>query len=206
MRTLGIAAVFALALAPLFAQSTPAIPPLPRQAPEIKIVEPDAKGNPVKTTTLSSYKGKVVVLAMIQTTCPHCQKECEMLSNLYSELKPKGVQMLAIAVNDNARMLVPAFVREHAVLFPVGSGSPDEVPTFLGFSVMVRWVVPQVAVIDRKGMIRAQTGPEGDANLQDAGYLRNLLTKLASEPGAPATTKAAPKAAPKSAAAKTTSN
>ena len=69
MRILAIAPVFALALAPLFAQSTDT-PPLPRKAPEIAVVEPGEDGKPVKTTQLSSYKGKVVVLALIYATMP----------------------------------------------------------------------------------------------------------------------------------------
>ena len=197
MRTLAIAPVFALVLAPIFAQSTET-PPLPRKAPEIAVVEPGPDGKPVKTTQLSSYKGKVVVLALVSTICPHCQKECEMLTKVYTDMKPKGVQMLAIAFNDNAKMLVPQFVREHGVLFPVGSAPLENVTGFLGFSVMDRYVVPQVAIIDRKGMIRAQTPPAGDPNLQDEGYLRNLISKLVAEPAAPATiTKSAPKTTPK---------
>jgi peroxiredoxin len=161
---------------------------LPRKAPEITVAEPDGH-----KTLLSSYKGKVVVLALVATTCPHCQKECEMLTTLYAELKPKGVQMLAIAFNDNAAVLVPGFIREHGIMFPVGSAPVETALGFLGFSVMDRYVVPQIAVIDRKGMIRAQTPPDGDPNLQDREYLRKLVVSLASEPAGPATSKAAPK-------------
>jgi peroxiredoxin len=174
-----------------FAAVTPlanAQPPLPRKAPEITIVEPS--GNKIP---LSSYKGKVVVLALVSTVCPHCQKECEMLTQLYAEMKPKGVQMAAIAFNDNAAVLVPGFIRDHGVMFPVGSAKADTVLEFLGFSVMDRYVVPQIAVIDRKGMIRAQSGPQGDTNLQDMAFLRNLLNNLASE-GGTTSGKAAPTA------------
>jgi len=131
------------------------------------------------------------VLALVHTTCPHCQKECEILTQLYQEMKPKGVQMLAIAFNDNAAALVPAFVREHGVLFPVGYSKPEPVLGFLGFSVMERYNVPQMAVIDKKGMIRAQSGPLGDPNLQSPVFLKDLLTKLAAEGTAPATTSSA---------------
>jgi peroxiredoxin len=158
---------------------------LPRKAPDITIVEPSGGKIP-----LSSYKGKVVVLALISTTCPHCQKECEMLTQLYSEMKPKGVQMAAIAFNDNAAALVPGFIRDHGVMFPVGAAPSPTVLEFLGFSVMDRYNVPQVAVIDKKGMIRAQSGPMGDANLQDENYLRNLINNLLKE--GVATSKAAP--------------
>jgi peroxiredoxin len=142
---------------------------------------------------LSSYRGKVVVLALISTTCPHCQKECEILTQMYTEMRPKGVQMAAIAFNPNAAALVPAFIREHGVMFPVGSAAPETVLEFLGFSVMDRYNVPQLAVIDRKGMIRAQSGPQGDPNLQDAAFLRNLINNLLSE-GAATSSKPAPTA------------
>jgi peroxiredoxin len=187
MRTIASAVVCLLG----FATVTPfanAQPPMPRKAPEITIVEPS--GNKIP---LSSYKGKVVVLALVSTTCPHCQKECEMLTQLYQEMKPKGVQMAAIAFNDNAAVLVPNFIRDHGVMFPVGAAAPATVLDFLGFSVMDRYNVPQVAVIDKKGMIRAQSGPMGDVNLQDMAFLRNLLNNLASE-GATTSGKAAPTA------------
>lgn len=198
MRILAIAPVFALALAPIFAQST-TTPPLPRKAPEIAIVEPGPDGNPAKTTQLSSYRGKVIVLALVSTECPHCQAECRELTKIYTDMKSKGVQMVAIAFNDNAKMLVTKFVREQGVLFPVGSTSFETMAAFMGFSVMDRPVVPQLAVIDRKGMIRAQTPPAGDPNLQDEGNMRSLLAKLVAEPAAPTTTtKATPRATPKS--------
>jgi len=58
-----------------------------------------------------------------------------------------------------------------------------------------RFVVPQVLIIDRKGVIRAQSPPLGDANLQDEGYLRKMIEGLLKE--APAKPMAAkPAAAP----------
>jgi hypothetical protein len=109
-------------------------------------------------------------------------------------MKPKGVQMLAIAFNDNAAALVPAFIREHGVLFPVGYSKPEPVLGFLGFSVMERYNVPQMAVIDKKGMIREQSGPLGDPNLQNPVFLKDLLDKLVAEGAAPATTSKKPAA------------
>jgi len=48
-------------------------------------------------------------------------------------------------------------------------------------------------VIDRKGMIRAQSPPQGDANLQDAAFLKNLIGTLAKEGATTTTSKASPK-------------
>jgi hypothetical protein len=66
-------------------------------------------------------------------------------------------------------------------MFPVGSAPPQTVLDFLGFSIMDRYSVPQVAVIDKKGMIRAQSPIGGDPNLQDPTFLRNLINNLLAE-------------------------
>jgi thiol-disulfide isomerase/thioredoxin len=160
-----------------------AIPALPRKSPEFSIVEVTPQGQPGKTTLLSSYRGKVVVLAFVHTTCTHCQAFCQELTKLHVELGPKGFQPIAVAWNPQANLLVPAFVRDLRIDFPVGFASAyDPVMNFLGFSVMDRPVVPLIAVIDRKGMLRAQSPPQGDANLQEENSLRALITSLLNEP------------------------
>jgi hypothetical protein len=40
-----------------------------------------------------------------------------------------------------------------------------------------------VVVIDKKGMIRAQSPPQGDGNLQDESKLRELIESLLKEGG-----------------------
>ena len=175
MRTFAAVSVFiSLGVAAL------AQPPVIRKAPEILISEPSGKKTPV-----SSFLGKVVVVEFLYTTCPHCQKESQMLTKLYKELGPRGLQTLGVAFNDNAAVLVPSFVQEFGVNYPVGAASSDAVMGYLGFSVMDRYVVPQVMVIDRKGNIRAQTPPQGDEKLQDENSMRTLLTTLLKEGSAP---------------------
>lgn len=166
-----------------------AIPALPRKSPEFSIVEVTAQGQPAKTTLLSSYRGKVVLLAFVYTTCPHCQAFCQELTKLHGELGPKGFQPIAVAWNDQANILVPGFVRDVHTDFPVGVSSYDPVRNFLGFSVMDRPVVPLVAVIDKKGMMRAQSPPQGDAAFQDEKYLHGLITALLNESTNPAAKK-----------------
>src|SRR5690348_1532525 len=79
---------------------------LPRPAGEWPISMPDGK-----TIQLSSYRGKVVVLAFILTTCPHCQKTVGILSKLQPEYTPRGVQFLASAAEGGAKTAVPGFVQ-----------------------------------------------------------------------------------------------
>jgi hypothetical protein len=70
------------------------------------------------------------------------------------------------------------FVKEFNIGFPVGFATRDSVVSYLGLSVMDRWVVPQVAIIDRKGNIVAQSLATGSPELQDEAYLRTFLEKL----------------------------
>jgi len=86
------------------------------------------------------------------------------------------------------------FVKEFNVGFPVGYATRDQVVSYLGLSVLDRWVVPQVAIIDKKGNIVAQSAATGTPELQDEAYLRNFLDKLVKE--STTSSKAAPAAKP----------
>jgi thiol-disulfide isomerase/thioredoxin len=173
-----------------------AMPPVPRKSPEFTVTDPSGK-----QILLSSLKGKVVVVPFMFTTCPHCQNEAKMLTRLGKELGP-GVAMLGVTFNDGVNgPLVAQFIKEFGVGFPVGYATRDAVTSYLGLSVMDRWVVPQIAVLDKKGNVVAQSAATGTPELQDENYLRTLLTKLMKEGGAATTSSTAP--AKKVAATKT---
>jgi hypothetical protein len=184
MRTLTAAALLAA-----FAMPVPAVmPPLPRKSPEFTIVQPSGK-----QTLLSSYRGKVVVLGWIHTTCVYCQAFSATLVRIQKDLGPKGFQPLAVAWNEGAKDSIPAFVEKFGIKYPVGYSEWTPIMNYMGFSVMDRPVTPLVVVIDKKGMIRAQTPADGDGNLQNEKKLRVLIESLLKE-GASAkadTTKAA---------------
>lgn len=146
---------------------------MPRKAPELTIVEPSGT-----QTLLSSYRGKVVVLAFIFTTCPHCQAEVGVLTKLHGELGPKGFQPLAVAFNDNASMLAGSFIQSFHPSFPVGYAARETVTDYLQLNDKTPWVVPQIVVIDRKGMIVAQSAPKGSDELQEEAPLRKRITEM----------------------------
>ena len=89
--------------------------------------------------------------------------------------------MLGTVFNDASGPLAAQFVKEFNIGFPVGWASRDSVTSYLGLSVMDRWVVPQVAILDRKGNIVAQSAATGTPELQDEAYLRNFIEKLLKE-------------------------
>ena len=153
-----------------------ATPVVPRPAKEFTVV--DASG---KQTLLSSYKGKVILAQFLFTTCPHCQSLSSKLMKLQQELGP-GVQMVGIAFNDEINPALTAnYARQYANNFPMGYAKRDSVMSYLGLSVMDRWVVPQVMIIDKKFTVRAQTEPSGTEQLQDSVYLKKFMTDLMKE-------------------------
>lgn len=163
----------------LLAASIPAfaIDPLPRKSPEFTLT--DVNG---KQSLLSNYRGKVVVIGFVFTTCPHCQAFSAMVEKIYKDLGPKGFEPIDIAWNDNANLQIQPFAQQLGITFPMYWATYDPIMAYMGFSVMDRPVVPLVVVIDKKGMIRAQSPPQGDPNLQDETKLRAMIEELLKEP------------------------
>jgi thiol-disulfide isomerase/thioredoxin len=163
-----------LALAPLAGAAS-----LPRSSPEFAVRMPGGK-----QLLFSSYRGKVVLVQFLYTTCPHCQAMSRMLSKISNDYSSRGVQILGVAFNEMAGMLVPDYVKQFNVSFPVGFSERNPVLSYLMISPMERFVVPQIVIIDKKGEIRMQSPPQGDERLQEEAFLRQELDKLLKEPGA----------------------
>ena|ERR1700733_14292037 len=161
----------------LFAAIALAIPPLPRKSPEFTIVQPGGK-----QTLLSSYRGKVVLLGFFSTSCIHCQATSKVFNGLQEAFASEGLQAIGIAFNQDDNFdRVKEFQHVFAPSFPVGLSKPDNVVSYLGISVMERYVYPQVVLIDRKGMIRAQSDVKGTAELQELVTLRPQIEALLKE-------------------------
>jgi peroxiredoxin len=167
--------------------------PVPRPSKEFTIVLPSGK-----QTLLSSYRGKVVMAAFMFTTCPHCQALSKIITKLQGELGSRGFQAVGVAFNDEVNtpnaaanaQVTAGFVSQFQVGFPVGSAPRPSVLSYLGVSDIESWVVPQIAIIDRKGVIRAQSAARGTMDLQTETYLRKYLGELLDEGAAKSATPA----------------
>lgn len=150
--------------------------PVPRPSKEFTFIQPDGK-----QMLLSSLKGKVVLIQFLYTTCPHCQALSRELTKLSAELGP-NCQIMGVAFEeDNPAQEATAaasYKRTYGVNFPVAYATRDTVMSYLGLSVMDRFVVPQVAIIDKKGIIQAQSAAQGTADLQTPEYLRTFIKGL----------------------------
>src|ERR1022692_1073122 len=92
---------------------------LPRKAPDLTIAL--TTGTSIQ---LSQFKGKVVAVCFILTTCPHCQKTIGFLTKMQNELGPRGFQVLAAAIEQDSAAHVASFIKQFNTPFPVGSMDP----------------------------------------------------------------------------------
>jgi peroxiredoxin len=136
--------------------------PIPRKAAEFALHMPDGK-----ELLLSSYRGKTVVLALMFTTCPHCQKNAQVLSDIQKEYANKGVQVLGAVFDQDASRQVAQFDAIFAKGFPCGYSTNQAVLAFLQQPATKPPFVPIMVFIDKTGMIRSlkmvteDTKPDG---------------------------------------------
>jgi thiol-disulfide isomerase/thioredoxin len=170
--------------------------PVPRPSKEFTVATPQGQ-----QILFSSLKGKVAVVQFLFTWCPHCQAFSQVLTQLNTEYGPRGFQALGVAFDDDDGKMplkdkVTGYTKQYAG-FPVGVSSRTPVLSYLGISELERIGVPQIVVIDRKGVIREQSPSTGGGPLGDPAHLKPLIESLLAE-GAP------PKAPAKGGSAKKT--
>jgi len=177
MTTQKLTAIILLVVFSLFASGVPPAP-IPRRSPEFIITEPSGKQVP-----LSSFRGKVVVIEFFFLRSAKCLNLANTMNKLNAELGPRGFQAVAIAFpapgSDATGPLVGQLVDYLKLTYPVGYTNKERVDQYLERAETELLRIPQVVVIDREGMIRAQSGGrEGNAQLENETYLRTFIENL----------------------------
>ena len=150
---------------------------VPRPAPEFVI-----RGSGGETL-LSQFRGKVVLLAFIFTSCPHCQHTVGIMSDLQKEYGSRGFQPLASAFNEGAAQLLPGFVTQFHPNFPVGYAARATVLEYLQTLANAPLSVPVLVFIDKQGIIRSQHMGSDDPFFKDQEKsMRAELEALLKEP------------------------
>jgi hypothetical protein len=154
-------------------------PTVPRVSPELIINQPSGR-----TTLLSSYKGKVVMMEFLFLRSEKCLNLAKTMNKLNQELGPRGFQPVAIAFpapqSDANAALVGYMANYFKLSYPVGYTTKDNVDQYLGRQEKEFLRIPQIVIIDRKGMIRAQTGMD-NPQLENENSLRALIDGLLKE-------------------------
>ncbi|MFA5353317.1 MAG: TlpA disulfide reductase family protein [Thermodesulfovibrionales bacterium] len=101
-----------------------------------------------KKVTLSSMKGKVVLLHFWASWCPPCKKELPSLVSLHREMQEKGLVVLAVSI-DRSESALRSYMTENSLPFTVLYDRNKEV-AFNGYPVPG---LPTTYLIDRNGAI-----------------------------------------------------
>jgi len=95
--------------------------------------------------TLSSYRGKVVILNFWATWCPPCRTEMPSMETLYQRFNAQGLEILAVDIGESAST-VQQFIRSAGYTFPVLLDSANRVSSVYGIKN-----IPTTYIIDREG-------------------------------------------------------
>ena len=158
---------------------------VPRPSPEFTIHEPSGKD-----VLLSSFKGKVVMIEFLFLRSQKCLNIARTMNKLNAELGSRGFQPVAVAFpapqSDANGPLVGYTAENLKLTYPAGYANKEEVDQYLSREQKDMLRIPQVVIIDRSGMIRAQSGGhDGNLNLENEAYLRTTLDGLLKESPAP---------------------
>jgi thiol-disulfide isomerase/thioredoxin len=145
---------------------------LPRPAPNT--VFPAPNGGSID---ISKFKGKVIAIEFLLTTCPHCQKTAGIMQRMQDEYGANGFQAFGVATDTATASVVEDFRRRFGVKFPVGWGQREVVHGYLQHPVMRTMYMPQLVFVDRKGAIRAQY-PGGDGFFDDMRQVQNFRSQI----------------------------
>jgi hypothetical protein len=137
--------------------------------------------------TIAQYRGKVVALTFILTSCSHCQDLTKILDRLAPEYAPRGVQFVECAVNGNAKAEIKEFLQRFQPPFPVGWANESAARAFLRMPPANErpLYIPHMVFLDRGGMIRNEIPAESDFFNNAEANIRAELEKLLKVPSPP---------------------
>jgi peroxiredoxin len=141
---------------------------------------------------LADYRGKLVLLDFIQTTCPVCQTSQKIFERVRLKY-PDKVAVLAIVVPPDTQQTVRSFIANYAVKTPVLFDCGQATASYLKLTPQKPTITfPNLFIIDQTGIIRSHHEYSG----ADEKYFEQL-DPLMAEVDAMLAGKAAGPAAPR---------
>jgi peroxiredoxin len=126
-----------------------------KQAPDIRVTTLEGEA-----LTLSQMKGRPLLVTFWATTCPGCIKEMPHLVELYKELSPRGLEIIAIAMEYDPEDQVRTMAAQKQLPYPVALDSDGSAAKAFGYVSLT----PSNFLIDPQGRIVQYKLGEMDMN------------------------------------------
>jgi thiol-disulfide isomerase/thioredoxin len=126
---------------------------------------------------LSSLKGKVLMIDMFWSQCPHCKDHAPHMNDIYAQYKDKGFTVLALATDKpNQVNDVRGFIRETKVTYPVGFITNEVIAYFADSH---NRSVPQMILFGPDGkMVKRWIGWTEEIGKEVRGKIQEQLVRL----------------------------
>lgn len=139
-----------------------------KPAPDFSVTDVD--GGP---HSLASYRGRILVVDFWATYCKPCVKKLREYESIYQAMKSKEVDFLALS-SDTDDAVIKGWRKENGVTIPLARMDDATREAFFGPVQFV--TIPQMRIVDRKGVIRYSFGPDGTvAEVEEA--LKTLVAE-----------------------------
>ena len=145
---------------------------VPRPLADVSVNTPDGK-----KLRLSQYRGKVMVVALISTTCAHCINSMQLLSQFQKEYGAKGFQVVAVGADDLAAKSVGSFTRLQ-LGYPLSYLDQVTTMQLCDFKREDHPFVPMYLFVDKKGTVRFQYSGNEDFFKNEEKNTRILIEGL----------------------------
>jgi peroxiredoxin len=99
--------------------------------------------------TLSSFRGKVVMVHFWATWCPPCVEELPALERLHRSLADRDFSLLAISVDEGGPGVVNEFMKRNGLTLPVLLDPDRSIAGRYG-----TFKFPETYLVDRNGIVR----------------------------------------------------
>lgn len=127
-------------------------------APDINAI--NSEGKPI---TLSSLKGKVVLINFTATWCGPCKKELPELIQVYNDYHHKGLEVISVFL-DSDKDKVESYIKENKIPWPYsfdGRGWENKSAREWGISG-----VPTNPIVDKNGKISVDNARDSSLRKQ----------------------------------------
>ena len=114
-----------------------------KEAPEFTLLDIDGT-----RTSLSDFKGKIIILDFWATWCPPCKAEIPHFVALYDEYKNKGLKVIGVSLDSNPEKALPSFMEEYKINYTMLIADRNVTDSYGGIIS-----IPTTFLIDREGNI-----------------------------------------------------